>query len=90
MYIYNNPKPTLAAERKVSQLEQIKMEAINVTELRDLKKGEFFKLKPDSKIVFIKDEYFREEKRFSCIYFDDISKGRNLKPDTVVYTQFEF
>ena len=90
MYIYNNPKPTLANAWKVSQLEQIKMEAINVTELKYLKKGEFFKLKPDSRIVFIKDEYFREEKRFSCIYFHDISRGRNLKPKTVVYTNFEF
>jgi hypothetical protein len=66
------------------------MNIIEVTQLKDLKKGEFFKLKPDSKTVYIKDEYFRKEKTFSCTYFDDISRGRYFKPDTVVYTQFEF
>jgi len=90
MYIYNKPKPTLAPMRKVSQYGENKMKVIEVTELRDLNKGEFFKLKPDSKTVYIKEDYFREEKRFSCAYFDDISKGRYLKPETVVYTQFEF
>ena len=90
MYIYNNLKPTLAAAWEVLQLEDKTLNIIEVTELKDLNKGEYFKLKPDSKKVYIKGEYLRDEKRFSCIDFEDINKERFLKPTTVIWTQFEF
>lgn len=62
--------------------------------LKDLKKGEYFTLKPiaepkDSQ-VYIKDEYDRSEKKYLCGKFSDISASRLLKPDTTVYTDFIF
>jgi len=98
MYIYNNPKPTLAHVRKVSQLEKIKMKkltidqlnGIAVTELRDLNQGDYFKTTPDSKKVYQKGEYLKGEKRFRCGDAEDINRERFLKPDSVVWTRFEF
>ena len=62
--------------------------------LRDLKKGEFFTLKPieepkDSQ-VFVKDEYDRSEKKFWCGKFSDICEGKFLSGDRIVYTGFTF
>lgn len=62
--------------------------------LKDLKKGEFFTLKPiaepKSSQVYIKDEYDRSEKKYLAIKFSDISVGRLFKSDTTVYTDFTF
>lgn len=62
--------------------------------VKDLKKGEYFTLKPISepteKQVFIRDEYDRTEKKYIAIRFDDICACRLLKPSTVVYTDFTF
>ena len=55
MYIYNNPKPTLASAWEVLQLENKTLNIIEVTELKDLNPGEYFKLKPESKKVYIPD-----------------------------------
>lgn len=62
--------------------------------IKDLKKGEYFTLKPISepteKQVFIRAEYDRTEKKYVAIHFDDICSSRSLKPSTVVYTDFTF
>lgn len=62
--------------------------------IKDLKKGEYFTLKPISepteKQVFIRDEYDRTDKKYIAIRFDDICVSRYLKPSTVVYTDFTF
>lgn len=62
--------------------------------VKDLKKGEYFTLKPISepneKQVFIRDEYDRTEKKYIAVRFDDICVCRSLKPSTVVYTDFTF
>lgn len=58
--------------------------------LKDLKHGEFFKLKEDSKRVYIKDEYDRSEKKYCCIAFDDISAWRMFKGDKKVFAGFTF
>ena len=64
------------------------------TTLKDLKKGEWFTLKPieepTEKQVFIKDDYNRTEKKYICGRFDDISYSRLLKGSTVVYIGFTF
>lgn len=62
--------------------------------VKDLKKGEWFTLKPiecpkDSQ-VYIRDEYCREEKKYICGKFSDISYSRLLKGNTPVYTYFIF
>lgn len=57
--------------------------------LKELKKGEYFTLKPyaDPKDnqVYIKGEYDRETKKYCCGRCDDISYSRLLKGDTEVY-----
>lgn len=62
--------------------------------LKELKKGDFFTLKPISnpteKQVYIKGEYDRSEKKYCCGKFSDISAYRMIKADTVVYTDFTF
>lgn len=62
--------------------------------LKDLKRGEWFTLKPIAEPkesqVYIKDEYDRSEKKYLCGKFSDISASRLLKPDTEVYTDFTF
>lgn len=62
--------------------------------LKDLKKGEYFTLKPISdpkeSQVYIRGEYDRNEKKYDCGKFDDISYSRFLKGDKEVYTDFTF
>ena len=98
MYIYNNLKPTLASTWEVLQLENKNMKKLSidqlngiaVIELSDLNQGEYFKLKPDSKKVYERGEYLRAEKKYRCADAEIWGRERFLKPDTVVYTQFEF
>lgn len=63
-------------------------------QLKDLKKGEWFTLKPieepKGSQVFIKDDYDRSEKKYMCGRFDDISYSCYLKGTTTVYTDFIF
>lgn len=61
-------------------------------ELKDLKKGEWFTLKPiaepkDSQ-VYIKGDYDRAERKYDCRRCDDVSYSRMLKGSTKVYTDF--
>ena len=62
--------------------------------LKDLKKGEFFTRKPieepKENQVFIKDFYVREDKKWFCQRWSNISDGIELKGDTIVYTEFYF
>lgn len=62
--------------------------------LKELKKGDFFTLKPieepkDSQ-VYIRGEYDRSERKFDCGKFSDISASRYLSGDREVYTEFTF
>lgn len=64
--------------------------------LKDIKKGEYFTLKPygentkDSQ-VYVKGEYDRSEKKFECQKFLDIwGNGRMIKGTTIVYVGFTF
>ena len=62
--------------------------------IKDLKKGEYFTLKPvpfpkDSQ-VYVRDDYDRSEKKYLVVRFDDCSTSRLLKPSTVVHTDFTF
>ena len=62
--------------------------------IRDLKKGEWFTLKPIAEPkpsqVLIRDEYDRSERKYTAIYWNDICRSRSLKPSTPVYTDFTF
>lgn len=60
--------------------------------VKELKKGEYFTLKPieypTDRQVYIRDDYDRSEKKYMCLRCDDISYSRLLKPSTIVYTDF--
>ena len=60
--------------------------------VKDLKRGAWFTLRPvpypTDRQVYIRGEYDRSAKRYSCGRCDDISYSRLLKPDTEVYTDF--
>lgn len=62
--------------------------------IKDLKKGEWFTLKPIAEPkpsqVFIRDEYDRSERKYIAVYWADICRCRSLKPSTPVYTDFIF
>lgn len=62
--------------------------------IKDLKKGDFFTLKPIAEPkesqVYIKEDYDRSERKYLCSKFSDISASRMLKPTTKVYTDFTF
>lgn len=62
--------------------------------VKQLKKGEWFTLKPIAEPkesqVFVRGEYDRTEKRYECGKVSDISYSRLLKGDTEVYTDFVF
>lgn len=62
--------------------------------LKDLKKGDFFTKKPleypTEKQVFIRGDYDRSDKKYSCYKFDDINNEQFLKGDKLVYTDFIF
>jgi hypothetical protein len=64
------------------------------TTIRNLKKGEFFTLKPienpKESQVWVKDSYCREDKKWTCIRFSDICTSKDLAPDKIVYTGFTF
>ena len=67
---------------------------MTATTLKDLKKGEYFTLKPIAEPkesqVYIKEDYDRSEKKYCCSKFSDICASRMLKPTTKVYTEFTF
>ena len=62
--------------------------------LKELKKGEYFTIKPlenpKESQVYIRGEYDRSEKKYDCGRFDDISYLRYFKGDKEVYTEFTF
>ena len=62
--------------------------------LKDLKKSEWFTLKPVTEAkenqVYIKGEYNRTERKYLCGKFCDISASRLLSGDREVYTEFTF
>ena len=59
--------------------------------LKDLKKGDYFKLKDnDTAPVWVKGEYVRSEKKYSTYTFDDVNHERLMSPEKEVVTEFEF
>ena len=64
----------------------------NPVPLKSLKKGTWFTIKPiaypDDKQVYIKDDYDRETKKFSCGRCDDISYSKEFPGSKLVYTDF--
>ena len=59
-------------------------------QMRDIKKGEFIRRKPESKDTYIKGEYDRSNKIYSCTSFWNINKEIFIKPTTKVWIDFTF
>lgn len=56
------------------------------TELRNFKKGDFFTLKESPTApVWVKGEYDRTTKTYSCYKYEDVNHETFLKPNRVVY-----
>ena len=58
--------------------------------VKSLKKGDFFKLKPNSREVYIRGDYDRSERKYDCGVFSDISRNRYFPAKKLVYVDFEF
>ena len=67
------------------------------TTIKQLKKGDFFCLKPFNEnepikesLVWIRGDYERSSKRFSCTKYEDFCHENFFRGDKVVYTDFDF
>lgn len=62
--------------------------------IKELKKGEMFTLKnieyPKETQVYIRGEYDRQTKKYTCVKWCDINSYRCLKGNKEVYTDFIF
>ena len=58
--------------------------------IKELKKGEFLKRKPDSKKVYVKGDYDRATKSFCCINYEDINDYIFIKATKAVFVGFTF
>ena len=69
---------------------------MGTTKLKNLKKGDYFTLKPieepTGNQVYIRGDFVRVDglNKYSCIKFNDMNAERFLKGDTIVYTDFIF
>lgn len=63
------------------------------TEIKNLKKGDFFKREikgqPSAK-VYIKGAYDKAEKAYLCTAYDDINEWLYIKPNKAVFYGFTF
>ena len=58
--------------------------------LKDLPKGEVFKTTPTARIVWVRDEYDRSEKKYCCYAWDDVNYFRMFDGKKQVYAGFIF
>lgn len=62
--------------------------------LKDLKKGEWFTLKPIEEPkdcqVFVKGDYIRSDRRYECMRWSDIGSFRYFPGTKEVYVGFTF
>ena len=62
--------------------------------IRELRKGEFFTLKPIEEPkdyqVYVRSSYDPSTKKYEAYRWSNLCYTRQFKPDTVVYTDFTF
>jgi hypothetical protein len=64
---------------------------MNTSTIKELKAGEYFMRKADSKKVFTRAEYCRDTKKYQCDDHSDVwGNGLQLKGSTVVYVGFTY
>lgn len=63
-------------------------------QIKELKRGEFFTRKPidlpKENQVYIKGDYDRGTRSYTCTRFDDVCRSINLPGDKEIYTDFVF
>jgi hypothetical protein len=84
------PNLNLLNEMALDIYKMEKEAGLQAVQLKDVKKGEYIKRKPDAKKVFTKGEYCRFDKKYSCDDWEDISRCIMLKGSTIVYVGFDF
>ena len=60
------------------------------TKVSDLTKGEYFTLRPNTEVVYVKGPYDKSAKAWMCPKAEDFCIARILKGDTIVYTGFTY
>jgi len=64
---------------------------LQTKKISELKAGEFFKRKPGAAKVYIRGEYVREIKKYSCDDCGDVwGDGLQLKGNTIVFIGFTY
>lgn len=58
--------------------------------LKNVKRGDYFKRFPSSSKVYIRGDYERIGKKYSCIDYDDSCREIFLKGSAVVYIDLDF
>ncbi|MEY4411762.1 MAG: hypothetical protein RL560_21 [Actinomycetota bacterium] len=62
---------------------------MNAVQLKDIKKGEFFRV-AGKNTVWVRGDFERSLKKYSATSFDDINRERFLKGATLVEVGFTF
>lgn len=67
---------------------------MKAVKLSEVKKGDYFTLKPldepKESQVYVRDEYCREAKSYICYKFEDVNRDRLIKGSKEVYIDFYF
>lgn len=58
--------------------------------VEDIPQGEYVKRKADSKKVYRRDEYIRQEKRYALVDVDDVSRNVTVKKGTLLFVGFTY
>lgn len=62
-----------------------------VKQIKDLKFGDFFRLKDsETSPVWVREEYFRDCRRYNCHKFDDVNHEKLFKGTQFVFVDFSF
>lgn len=57
--------------------------------IQDLRKGEYFKRKPDAKSFYEKESYDRSDKTWSASHEDDFCRYIHVKKDKIVFIEYD-
>jgi hypothetical protein len=63
---------------------------MQATPIRNVAKGEFIMRKADAKTVYVRGEYDRSTKSYSCTAADDMCKEIFIKADKPVFVGFTY
>lgn len=67
------------------------MGGVHAAELKTLKRGDFFKLSATASApVWVKGDYDRTSRKYSCHRWDDSNDSRLMKGDRTVFIGFSF